>query len=133
MTVYLIHIEPGYGHADHYCGSTPRYRLWTRMREHADGYGSNLCHYARAAGSVLILARTWDGLRGEERRVKARPRGSRGLRRYCPVCHPMPRINRWAGGGVRISKRLARYQADRPKCRPVAVKSDASDPWQEVA
>lgn len=130
MTVYLIHIEPAFGHARHYVGSTPRERLWRRLCEHADGYGANLTHYARAAGCALILARTWDGLRGEERRIKARPRGSRGMPRSCPVCHPMPRIDRWAGGGVRITKRFDRYQAEHPNCRPIAVKSELeADPW----
>lgn len=133
MTVYLLHIEPAFGHARHYCGSCLRRRLWVRLKEHADGYGANLCHYARAAGCTLILARTWDGLRADERRIKGRPKGSHELRRRCPVCQSMPRVNRWAGGGARIAKRFRTYQAEHSKCRPVPVKSGVTDQWEQVA
>lgn len=97
MSVYLLHFsEPLAGHAEHYLGSADD--LAARMADHLAGHGAKITAAAVAAGITLIVARTWPGGRTEERRLKGRPIGSSHLRRRCPLCQPMPRINRWAGG-----------------------------------
>ena len=101
MTVYLLHFSEPFGHARHYLGWAPdgAAALRRRLAKHDRGAGSVLTAAATAAGITLTLARTWPGSRAEERRMKGRtPHGSKGHGYRCPVCKPMPRIDRWAGG-----------------------------------
>lgn len=114
MPVYLLHFDvPLSGHARHYMGSSHPGGLWPRLKDHADGYGANIMRHVGARGITWQLARTWPGYRAAERHLKGRPIGSRGLKDKCPVCHSMPRVNRWAGGGRAISKRIRQYVIDR--------------------
>ena len=81
MSVYLLHIEPAYGHAHHYMGWAPD--LEPRLQAHQSGRGARLTQVAKAAGCSLVLARVWpDGDRTLERRLK-RWHGSGQL---CPIC-----------------------------------------------
>lgn len=104
MTVYLLCFTNDAGehvlfsnHAGHYLGETDK-PVDERRDEHQAGCGANLTAHASAAGITFVVARTWPGGRAEERRLKGRPKGSHELKQLCPNCHPMPRIDRWAGG-----------------------------------
>lgn len=98
MSVYLLHFDRRLSdHAGHYLGSADN--VPARLADHRAGQGAKLTAAAVAAGISLTIARTWPGGRAAERHIKGRAIGSRGLARYCPVCHPMPRIRQWAGGG----------------------------------
>lgn len=80
-TVYLLHLDPPVEHARHYLG-------WTldvdrRLAQHQRGAGSPLVAAAVAAGSTVVLARTWVGVdRFFERRLKNR----HAAPKLCPVC-----------------------------------------------
>jgi predicted GIY-YIG superfamily endonuclease len=78
-TIYLLHFERPFGHARHYLGWAGNLdgRLW----HHRRGTGANLMRKVREAGIDWQLARTWDGTRNDERRMK-----NRGHTRRCPVC-----------------------------------------------
>ena len=80
MTVYLIHFDEPYCHARHYLGST--YNLEARLAEHRAGQGARLTQVIRDAGIDFKLARTWEGGRDLERRLK-RWHKSPDL---CPIC-----------------------------------------------
>jgi hypothetical protein len=104
MTVYLLCFRNDAGehtllsgHAGHYMGETDK-PIGERRDEHQAGRGAKLTAAAAAAGITFVVARTWPGRYAEERRLKGRPKGSRELKELCPCCHPMPRIDRWAGG-----------------------------------
>ena len=78
--VYLLHFDRRFQHAAHYTGWA--LDLDSRMTEHARGRGARLTAVVLAAGIGWTLARTWDGDRYLERRIKNR--GS--AVRQCPVC-----------------------------------------------
>lgn len=128
MTVYLLHADRPYipaGCEDrpwcwllHYLGSA--LDLDERVRTHRAGRGANVCLVWKRAGITFTLARTWDGMRAEERRIKR----AYHFRRICPLCHPMPRINRWAGG--RESPPCVRVKAR--NIDPVTI----DDPWAAI-
>lgn len=81
-SVYLLHFEPAYKHAQHYIGYTGRDDLFARLEEHRDGRGAKLCRIASQAGCTLQLARVWHGAeRKNERQLKGR-----SLRPLCPIC-----------------------------------------------
>jgi hypothetical protein len=84
-------------HAGHYLGETDK-DIDERRDEHQVGRGAKLTAAAAAAGITFVVVRTWPGRYPEERRLKGRPSGSRELKERCPECHPMTRIDRWAGG-----------------------------------
>jgi hypothetical protein len=112
--IYLLHFDrPVSGLAGHYLGYADV--LGPRLQRHADGLGSVLTRAAREQGITFQLARTWQGDRRTERRMKGRPRGSNHVYRYCPICKPLHGINRWAGGGQRISTKIVDYQANRAR------------------
>ncbi len=79
---YLLHFSRPYRHAKHYLGFTTD--LLTRLRLHDAGQGARLTQVAREAGIDLILARTWNGDRGYERRLKRQHNSPR----LCPICNP---------------------------------------------
>lgn len=81
-TVYLIHFDPAYKHARHYIGWARM--LDARMKHHQNGTGANLTKVAVAAGSKLVLARTWKDDRNFERKLKNR----KDAPLLCPVCNP---------------------------------------------
>jgi hypothetical protein len=96
VTVYLIHFERPFGPdgappgslAQHYIGSSPDYRLKTRIREELAGgaRAAVLMQHVVAAGIACQVARTWPGGRKRERQLKTQ--GS--ARRLCPECGIRP-------------------------------------------
>ena len=79
-TVYLLHFEHRHHHAGHYLGSTDN--LQRRLAQHRAGRGARLIEVITAAGIGFELARTWEGDRTLERRLKRRKEGPR----LCPIC-----------------------------------------------
>lgn len=87
-TVYLLHYDapigdPGnpHGYAQHYIGWTDD--LETRLDEHAHGAArARLTTAFYQAGISFVLARTWEGDRKLERRLKNR----KNAPRLCPIC-----------------------------------------------
>jgi len=80
MTVYLIHFEEPYHHAQHYLGSA--WCVENRCREHAAGRGARLMQVVSEAGIPWRVVRTWPGGRCQERELKRR----HNSRELCPVC-----------------------------------------------
>jgi hypothetical protein len=80
-TVYLLHLDPPFGHARHYTGFASD--LHGRLAHHGTTTGANLLLHAAKAGGTWTLARTWNGDRHLERRLKAH-----GATRRCPICRP---------------------------------------------
>jgi hypothetical protein len=81
-TVYLLHLDPPFGHAKHYTGWASD--LYGRLAHHGTTTGANLLLHAAKAGGSWTLARTWPGDRYLERRLKR----SGGAARRCPICRP---------------------------------------------
>ena len=80
MTVYLLHFQTKYHHAGHYLGSTNS--LKKRLAEHKSGHGARLMAVVSDAGIGFELARTWDGGRTLEKKLKQQKNG----KRLCPIC-----------------------------------------------
>lgn len=81
MTVYLLHFDKPYKHAQHYIGYTDNL-VW-RLHLHFIGRGARLLEVVHDAGIGWTLARTWEGDRHLERRLKDR----HGAARFCPICN----------------------------------------------
>ena len=83
--VYLLHfdkqIAPGKHTTQHYIGYADV--LEHRLAEHASGHGARLTQVAIERGISWQVARTWQGGRQEERRLK-KIHGAR----LCPICNP---------------------------------------------
>jgi predicted GIY-YIG superfamily endonuclease len=94
-TVYLLHFSHRYKHAGHYTGSTTN--LTKRLDQHAKGQGARLLAVVHAAGITWTLARTWEGGKQHERKMKRQG----GATRRCPICKSL-------GVGTR---RVARLRA----------------------
>ena len=82
MTVYLLHFDEPYRHARHYIGYTDN--LTWRLHLHNIGRGARLLEVVHSAGITWQLARTWEGDRKLERRLKNRHEAPR----LCPICNP---------------------------------------------
>lgn len=81
-TVYLLHFEPAFHHAQHYVGWTDD--LHARVDKHLAGNGAKLVAAAVAAGCHVELVRTWEGVdRHFERSLKITSH-----KRLCPKCRP---------------------------------------------
>lgn len=83
-TVYLIHFDRPFHHAQHYLGWSEN--VSQRFAEHLSGTkGSRLLLAVRQAGIPFKIVRTWpDTDRNFERRLH----NARHNRRLCPVCNP---------------------------------------------
>jgi hypothetical protein len=86
-TVYLIHfdhplgdLDNPRGQAQHYLGYTRD--LNTRLTKHRHGNGAAIMAAVARAGIDWTVARTWDGDRELERRLKNRHNSPR----MCPIC-----------------------------------------------
>jgi predicted GIY-YIG superfamily endonuclease len=79
-TIYLLHFSQPYKHAAHYIGFTTD--LPSRLAEHAGGTGARLLQVITEAGLSFQLARTWQGTRKGERRIKNRKEAPA----LCPLC-----------------------------------------------
>lgn len=80
MAVYLLHLDTPIAHAKHYLGSAQD--LPARLARHRAGNGARLLEVAHERGITFTLARTWDGGRELERRLKRR----KNAPRLCPIC-----------------------------------------------
>lgn len=84
-TVYLLHfaepIAPGRHTAQHYLGSAED--LAPRVNAHRHGNGARFTEVAHERGIPFVIARTWEGDRALERRLKRRKEGPR----LCPLCN----------------------------------------------
>ena len=85
-TVYLLHFNEPYKHAQHYVGWTSR-NIGRRLAEHEAGRGARLLAVVREAGIGWQLARCWPGGRARERQLKRQG----GHARKCPLCGVRPR------------------------------------------
>jgi predicted GIY-YIG superfamily endonuclease len=81
-TVYLIHFDRPFGHAQHYLGWA--LDLPTRIKHHRRSTGSRLLAVVNEAGIGWRVVRTWQGGRD----VEARKKKQGGRARHCPVCNP---------------------------------------------
>lgn len=88
MTVYLLHfdrplgdLENPRGQGRHYLGSTCD--LDARLQAHRSGNGSAIMAAVAERGISWELARTWEGGRDVERRLKRQKNGPR----LCPICN----------------------------------------------
>jgi predicted GIY-YIG superfamily endonuclease len=79
-TIYLLHFTEPYKHAKHYVGFTTD--LTARLEAHRQGTGARLMEVIVGAGISFQLARTWQGTRTDERRIKNRKEAPR----LCPLC-----------------------------------------------
>lgn len=79
-TIYLLHFNRAYHHAQHYIGWTTD--LDERLKQHFSGAGARLLSVVTAAGISCEVVRTWMGSRSVERRLK----NQKNARRLCPVC-----------------------------------------------
>jgi len=82
-TVYLLHFDSPYKHARHYVGYTKD--LTARLEAHASGQGARPMQVDIEAGITFRLARTWRGMRRDERRLKDR----KNAPRECPLCRKL--------------------------------------------
>ncbi len=88
MTVYLLHYTQPIGNtanprgtAQHYLGSTND--LERRLTQHEAGKsGAGIVRAFVAAGVTFVLARTWEGGKQEERKLK----NWHKARQLCPIC-----------------------------------------------
>jgi predicted GIY-YIG superfamily endonuclease len=88
-TVYLIHFERAFWHAQHYIGYTAN--LDQRVEQHRKGTGAKLLRAINTRGIPWQVVRTWPGGHALERALKNR-KNSRNL---CPVCMQQRLIERW--------------------------------------
>lgn len=80
-TLYLLHFEPAYQHAQHYLGWTSDVDV--RIERHCNGQGSPLVRAAVRAGCEVTVVWTRTGTRSDERALKSKGKNSR---RLCPTC-----------------------------------------------
>lgn len=84
-TVYLIHFDQPYKHAQHYLGSTKD--LPKRLSEHGTERGARLMQVITENGIGYEVVRTWDGGFDLEIALKKRKKASQ----FCPKCREQRR------------------------------------------
>lgn len=87
--VYLLHLDTPLRHAKHYVGFADD-DLAARLERHAAGQGARMLAVCRERGITWQLARTWEGDRKFERRLKK----WKGAAQFCPVCNGPAALNR---------------------------------------
>ena len=80
-TVYLLHFDRKFHHAQHYIGWTEK-SIAERLLTHQSGYGAKIVKAALAAGITICVVRAWKGTRELERRLKNQKKS----RCLCPLC-----------------------------------------------
>ena len=99
-TVYLIHFNKAYRHARHYIGFTTN--LDKRITDHLCGMGARLMEVITDAGIEWRVARTWEGDRKLERRLKEWHNAAL----LCPLCSGKEALSR--GNFARKIQRFAK-------------------------
>jgi len=79
-TIYLLHFDRPYKHAKHYLGYTDD--LESRLERHRAGNGARLVEVITQAGIGFVVARTWEGDKHLERKLKNRGSSVR----FCLIC-----------------------------------------------
>lgn len=80
--IYLLHFSTKFKHAGHYIGFVEDGGLEERLARHRAGRGATLLKHVTGASITFVLARTWEGDRKLERRIKKHG----GASRICPIC-----------------------------------------------
>lgn len=92
-TVYLLHFETPYEHAQHYLGFSKV--LHERLELHRQGRSRvPLIRAVVDAGIKMTLVRTWES---KDRHFERKLKNGGHLRRLCPVCNP-DSAHRWGTG-----------------------------------
>lgn len=78
--IYLLHYDRPLHHAQHYLGFTDD--LDASTARHLNGFGGRLPTVFSELGVSFTIARTRDGDRKLERKLKKRKNG----RKLCPIC-----------------------------------------------
>jgi predicted GIY-YIG superfamily endonuclease len=79
-TIYLLHLQTPYKHARHYLGFSTH--LKARLEHHRNGTGARFMQVVTEAGIPWRVARTWQGTRNDERRLK----NWHNSAQLCPIC-----------------------------------------------
>jgi predicted GIY-YIG superfamily endonuclease len=79
-TVYLIHFDKKYYHAQHYIGWASN--LKRRVKHHRNGTGSKLLAHLNKVGIAWNVVWSKPGTGNDERRMKQWKKA----RSFCPVC-----------------------------------------------
>jgi predicted GIY-YIG superfamily endonuclease len=87
-TIYLLHLDKPLRHARHYVGLADD--LDARLERHASGNGARMLAVCRERGITWSLARTWQGDRKLERKLKRR----KDAPQICLVCAGAKALNR---------------------------------------
>jgi hypothetical protein len=82
-TVYLLHFETPFAHAQHYIGFTEAPDPEQRLIEQLQGSGANLLRHVVAAGIPILLAKEWHNV---SQRVEYQLKNRGGAGRICPIC-----------------------------------------------
>lgn len=89
-TVYLIHFERPIGDPGNRRGQAQHYLGWSskpvieRLKRHENARGARIMAVCQELGVAWKLARTWDGPRALERRLK----NLHNSPKLCPICNP---------------------------------------------
>lgn len=85
ITVYMLHFEPKFRHAQHYVGSAETPLLPARLRRHGRGQGARLVAAALAAGCRITLVKTW---LAQDRSLEQKLKRASHHAKRCPLCNP---------------------------------------------
>jgi predicted GIY-YIG superfamily endonuclease len=82
MTVYLLHFDQKFKHAQHYIGYTSG-PVKKRIEEHRSGNGARLIQVITQQGIGFSVAKTWHG---KSRRFERQLKNRHGANKFCPIC-----------------------------------------------
>lgn len=85
--VYLLHFDTPYKHARHYMGFVES-NLERRVLQHRKGHAARLTQVLAEHNIGFQVARTWEGDRNYERRLK----NQKNAPRLCPICQQQQRM-----------------------------------------
>ena len=82
-TLYLIHFECKFEHAQHYIGLSKD--IQRRIEEHRSGQGNPLMKAVTQAGIPWNVVRTWSHA---DRLLEIQIKSRHNARKLCPICNP---------------------------------------------
>lgn len=93
MTVYLLHFSQPVGSSRHQCQHYIGYasKLNTRLDHHKLRPDVRLMQVLQERGISFALARTWEGGKELERKLKNQKNGGR----LCPICNGIKSFQEW--------------------------------------